>query len=143
MSSTKENIAEYGWEGVYVFDANDEKQPFIYSIGLEETHDHPEIMIFGLKRETMHSILSDIEKDIRDGIVYKTNTRISDVINAEFDVMFKEVKQEFYSEYLGTAERYYKKPFRTWVMFWPDKNNVLPLEEHCEVDIQNEALQIV
>ena len=91
----------------------------------------------------MHSILSDIEKDIRDGIVYKTNTRISDVINAEFDVMFKEVKQEFYSEYLGTAERYYKKPFRTWVMFWPDKNNVLPLEEHCEVDIQNEALQIV
>ena len=47
MSSTK----EYGWEGVYVFDANDEKQPFIYSIGLEETYDHPEIMIFGLNEK--------------------------------------------------------------------------------------------
>ena len=143
MSSTEENIAKHGWEGVYVFDENEERQPFIYSIGLEETHNHPEIIIFGLKRETMHSILSDLEKDIRGGVVYETNTRTSGVINSQFDVIFKEVKQEFHSEYLGVAKRYYQKTFRAWVMFWPDKNNVLPMEEHCEVDIQNEALQIV
>jgi hypothetical protein len=143
MSSTKENIEEYGWEGVYVFDEKGGKQSFIYSIGFEETHGHPEIMIFGLKRETMHGILSDIEKDIREGVVFALNTRIAGVLGSGFEVLFQEVKDEFYSDYLGTAQGYYQKPFRAWVMFWPDKNNVLPMEKHCELDIQNEALQIV
>lgn len=143
MISTKENIDTHGWESVYVFDEKETKQPYLYSIGLEQTFNHPEVVIFGLARKTMHGILSDIVHDIKNGVVFEKNKRIANVISSDFEVMFKAIKEEYYSEYLGIAKDYYKKPFRAWIMFWPDKNNVLPLEECCELDIQDEALNIV
>ena len=68
---------------------------------------------------------------------------MKDVISGDFEVMFKPVQQKAFSEYLGTAVNYYNKPFRAWVMFWPDKSNILPFEESCEVSIQDEALNII
>ncbi len=67
IESIRENIQKHGWQCQYVFDANGEKEEFSYSIGFEESFDHPEIMIFGLERETMHSILSDIASDLKEG----------------------------------------------------------------------------
>ena len=41
MKNTKENIEKYGWEAMFVFDENEKKEPFLYTIGLEETFSHP------------------------------------------------------------------------------------------------------
>lgn len=100
-------------------------------------------MIFGLERETMHSILSDIANDIKNGRAFKPNVRTAGIVSDEYEVIFKLIKESLLSEYAGIAERYYKKPFRLYVMFWPDKNNILPTEPGCELTVQNEALQIV
>ena len=143
MNSTKQNIKKYGWESVYVFDEKGNKAPFSYSIGFEETFKHPEIMMFGLARETMHGILSDIAAGLKKGIIYPINKRVSKVITAEYDVVFKEINEKYFSDYLGTAVTYYQKPFRAMVMFWPDKNNAFPFESHCEVSNQDEALDII
>lgn len=62
--SIEENIKKHGWQYQFVFDAG--KNPdFSYTIGLEESFSHPEIMIFGLKRDQMHSVLSDLVIDIK------------------------------------------------------------------------------
>lgn len=139
----EENIKKYGWQYQYVFDENDKKENFSYSIGFEESFGHPEIMIFGLKSETMHAILSDIANDIRGGKVFEPNIKTQDVLSDDYAVLFKPVKEAFYPEYAGVAVRYYEQPFRLFVMFWPDKNNALPTEPNCELTVQNEALQIV
>ncbi len=141
--SIKNNIVKYGWQFQFVFDSEGDKPDFSYSIGFEETYKHPEVMIFGLKRETMHSILSDIANDLSKGRKFLADIRTNDVLSGEFEVMFKLVKNEFLPEYTGIASQYYNKQFRAMVMFWPDKSNVLPTEEGCTLTVQNEALAIV
>lgn len=141
--SIEENIKKHGWQYQFVFDKDGEKPDFSYTIGLEDSFSHPEIMIFGLKREQMHSILTDLVNDIKEGRVFKPNEKTGDVVAGDFEAIFKPLKEEFIPEYAGTAERYYKKPFRVYVMLWPDKNNILPTEPGCELTVQNEALQIV
>ncbi|WP_444919623.1 DUF4262 domain-containing protein [Microbulbifer sp. CnH-101-G] len=137
------NIKEYGWHFLFVFDPNGEYQDFSYTIGLEESFGHPEIMIFGLKKDSAHAILADIVEDIKSGVKMEPNKKLGNVIGGDFKVMFKPISSNAYKEYLGTAVNYYGKPFRAQVMFWPDKANILPTEEGCELTIQNEALAIV
>jgi len=141
--SIAENIRKHGWQFQFVFDENGESEDFGYSIGFEESFGHPEIMIFGLPRETMHAILGDLAQDIRSGNMIAPGEKVPGVLSGDFEVMFKPIRQEFLPDYAGTATRYYEDGIRVYVMFWPDKNNVLPTEEHCEVTVQNEALGIV
>ncbi len=138
-----ENIEKFGWQYQYVFDDNEEKENFGYSIGFEESFDHPEVMIFGLARETMHTILNDIAIDIKEGREFKPNVRTSNVLSGEYEVFFKPLKESMHPEYAGIAMDHYNKPIRIYIMFWPDKNNILPIEPNCELTVQNEALQIV
>jgi len=137
------NIKEYGWHVMFIFDPENAHEDFAYTIGLEESFDHPEIVIFGLEKDSAHAILTDIVTDIKSGISMEPNKRLGDVVGGDYDVMFKPIKSDSFEEYLGTAVEFYGKPFRAHVMFWPDKANVLPTEEGCELTIQNEALEIV
>lgn len=138
-----ENIKKHGWQFQYVFDENESLPSFAYSIGFEESFSHPEIMIFGLSKDVMHSLLSNLVTDIKSGIFFLPNEKVKGVLNGNFEVMFKKMKPEFLSEYAGTARDYYQKPFEVLVMLWPDKNNVLPFEQSCQLTVQAEALQIV
>lgn len=137
------NIEKFGWHFLHIFDPNGIKNSFSYSVGFEESFGQPEILIFGLKKDAAHGILTDIADDLRNGLKLEVDTKMKDVIGGDFEVMFKPVQQKAFSEYLGTAVNYYNKPFRAWVMFWPDKSNILPFEESCEVSIQDEALNII
>ncbi|GAA5444855.1 hypothetical protein Misp06_03047 [Microbulbifer sp. NBRC 101763] len=69
------NIKEYGWHFLFVFDPNGEYQDFSYTIGLEESFGHPEIMIFGLKKDSAHAILADIVEDIKSGVKMEPNKK--------------------------------------------------------------------
>lgn len=137
------DIAEFGWHSLFVFDPKNESANFHYTVGFEESFGHPELIIFGLAQEAGHGILTDLADDIKSGKVFDPDKKMNGVVGGDFTVIFKSVVRPSEIEYLAGAQNYYKKPFRALVMFWPDKNNVLPLEKHCEVDIQNEALQIV
>ena len=137
------NIEEHGWHCSNVFDPEGINKDFAYSIGFEETFNHPEIMVFGLDHEVAHQILWDIVNDIKDGVKLKTDIKLNNVIGGDYQVMFKEVKIEAFSKYLGQAVDFYDQPFRAWVLLWPDKNHVLPIEKNCLATDQNEALNII
>ncbi len=141
--SIKNNIEKHGWQFQYVFDENGEKAEFSYSIGFEESFGHPEIMIFGLKRETMHTLLSNLAYDLKNGATFQPNVKTKGVLSGEFEAVFKPLKDSQLSNYAGVAARYYEKPFRVLVMLWPDKNNIQPTEKSCELTVQAEALDLV
>jgi Domain of unknown function (DUF4262) len=147
MTSTtdqiEQNIAKYGWQFQFVFDNEGEHPPFAYSIGFEESYNHPEIMIFGLKREIMHSMLSHVASEIKGGKVYELDKKTKNVFSGDYDVMFKNLNESYHPEYAGIAMDYYNKPIRIYVMLWPDKNNVLPTESNCQLTVQNEALGMI
>ncbi|MCG8463819.1 MAG: DUF4262 domain-containing protein [Xanthomonadales bacterium] len=137
------HIKQYGWHRLSVFDPNGEKENFSYTIGLEESYSHPEVIVFGLPHEVAHSILWQVVNEIKSGRVFELNKRQADILDDDLDVLFKPLINSAYDEYLGTAIDYYEKPFRTYVMFWPDNDNVLPTEPGCKIAFQNEALNLV
>ena len=139
----KQHIKEFGWHFLFVFDPEGESVDFAYSIGFEETYNQPEVIIFGLKKDTAHAILSDIALDLKNGTILKQEQKLSEVIGGGLEIMFKPVNKSAFSKYLGTAVNYYNKPFRASVMFWPDTSNILPTEQNCELTVQNEALAII
>lgn len=142
FETIQKNIDKYGWSTLYVHDKKQEKEAFMYSIGFEQTYGHPEVMIFGLKKETMHTILSDLAHLISEGFRVKLDARVQGVIGNGLDVLFKDVRAEYFDDYLGTAKRHYQKPFRACVMFWPDKENILPVDPGYSLSKQSEALAI-
>lgn len=142
-ASIKEHIQKHGWRFQYVFDAEGKKEDFAYTIGLEESFDHPEVMIFGLERGTMHALLQEVVDAIRGGADFKPGQRYAEILSGDYEVMFKQLNDGAYPEYAGMATDYYERPFRIYVMLWPDKNNILPTEPGCRLTVQDEALKIV
>lgn len=141
--NNRANIKRYGWHFLYVFDPEGKRENFGYSIGFEQTFSHPEVLIFGLPKEPCHGIMSVLAEGLESGMVFEVGERVSGILQEDLTVMFKTVKPEAYSQYLGTAVDYYEKNFRALVMFWPDESNTLPTENGCRVAVQNEALNIV
>lgn len=143
MTEIEKHIQEYGWHYIFVFDPDGIRTEFAYTIGLEESFNHPEIAIFGLRNETAHAILTNIVDDIRAGSTMKLNTNLKNVIGGNLEVMFKPLKESVYVEYFGRAVDYYGKRFRVQVMLWPDKFNVLPTEKGSQALAQKEALDLL
>lgn len=142
-TSVKEHIQQYGWRFQYVFDSEGLKESFAYTIGFEESFSHPEVMIFGLERETMHSLLQEVAGALKSGGAFLPGQRYGGILSGDFEVVFKPLKDQCYPVYAGIACDYYEHGFRMYVMLWPDSNNVLPTEPGCQLTVQDEALEIV
>jgi len=65
-AKVRADVAEYGWHVVMV--SGDEEGPgFAYSVGLKETFGHPEIIMFGLRSDLMHTLINDLGEMLRQG----------------------------------------------------------------------------
>lgn len=109
---------------------NDGYSPaFVYTIGLYEKFQHPEIIIFGLKTDVMGHLLNGLRDEIRKENSYKLNQKYSGLLEG-YEVQFLEVNKENYADYLGYAGWYYKNTFDFPVlqMIWPDKESNWPWE---------------
>lgn len=100
---------------------------FVFTIGLFEKFQHPEIIIFGLKTNVMGHLLNGLRDEIRKGKSYNPNQTYSGLLEG-YEIQFIEVKKENYPDYLGYAGWYYKNSFDFPVlqMIWPDKENKWP-----------------
>jgi hypothetical protein len=60
-------IREHGWFSTRVFDHKGTQPDFTYSTGFSARLDFPGIIVFGLPKDTAHSILWDVWRDIETG----------------------------------------------------------------------------
>nr|WP_203258843.1 DUF4262 domain-containing protein [Hyunsoonleella ulvae] len=66
---------------------------FVYTIGLYEKFQHPEIIIFGLKTDVMGHLLNGLRDEIRKGNNYKPNQKYSGLLEG-YEVQFLKVNEE-------------------------------------------------
>jgi len=137
------DIETYGWHFLNVFDRAGINADFAYSIGFEISFNQPEVIIFGLARDIAKQILADIAHDYAQGVHYEPEKKVSGVLGGDTEVIFKPVIESAFSDYLGRAVDYYGKPFRAWVMLWPDKAGRFPTEPGFKATVQNEALAVI
>lgn len=123
--STFANIDRVGWAVLCIPD-DDEGPGFAYSLGLFETHGHPEVILVGLKTETMYGLVNHIGRRVKDGDRFEPGMPCEGVVD-RFPVWFLPVARENYREYLGYAGWYYRGPdFPALQCVWPDKTGRFP-----------------
>ncbi|MGO9611992.1 MAG: DUF4262 domain-containing protein [Dissulfurispiraceae bacterium] len=126
-------IKRNGFSIVYAF----EHLPnFAYSVGLEETWAHPELVIFGLDQELSHRLITDIVDLIKQGSSFADQNRANKIIN-NFRVMLMDVPSDIGIYSLSKADNYYgDRKFRVIQILWPDQMGRFPVDDNCDEKVR-------
>ena len=118
-------IVKYGWAAVGIFSENE--PPWIYTVGLQDTHDHPELVIYGLPLELMHNLLHDAVREIENGKRFEPGTLAGGVI-ANYDVAVVKVDEPFDPRYpLNVATFFHEDDEVEAVqLVWPQADGTYP-----------------
>ncbi|MBM4941730.1 DUF4262 domain-containing protein [Vibrio parahaemolyticus] len=129
------DIEQYGCHILHVIE-DDEYPRFTYSIGIEKTSSQPEIIITGLNQEVAHWIVNEYNNRIKAGEVFKPNEYYSGFLEG-FEITFKEVSPEYYTEYFGWANWLYKgSNFKVLQFIYPDTSGVWPWDSEASSDFK-------
>jgi hypothetical protein len=130
------DVDTHGWHVMNVM-PGEPHPPHSFSIGLQRTFGHPEIVILGLRGEIAQVLINDIGLKIRDGHAYEPGARYPGIIKG-FSVSFANVSVEHFSEYLGFALWFYGgEPFAAIQMVWPDGNGAFPWEASFNEELRS------
>ncbi len=123
------NIIEHGFH-IACIDTDGYSPAFAYTIGLNASYQHPEIIVFGLQLNVLNAILRDMATRVKEGERFESHRSYTDVLEG-YDVQFLEVDKQNVSDHLGFAGWYYGGHFEFPVlqMIWPDKESNWPWEE--------------
>ena len=123
----RSDVETFGWHVAKI--AGDEKAPpWSFTIGLEERFDHPEILIFGMEVELLHSLLNHLGEMLKRGRSFRDNERAAGVLE-NHPPLFRTVLPRWYGPFVGNAGWYYReREFRVLQCFWPDVDGILPWE---------------
>lgn len=116
------------------FEADSYLPAFVYSIGLFEKFNHPEICCFGLSTGVMGRLINNITDRIRKGEKIETDKPYTSLVNG-YSVQFVEVKKEHYPSNFGYGGWYYDGfDFPMLQLIWPDKAHNFPWDENFNPD---------
>ncbi|MEY4531035.1 MAG: hypothetical protein RLZZ156_1756 [Deinococcota bacterium] len=123
-----ETVRDYGWQ-VTMIPEDDEGSAFAFSVGFEATLGHPEIILFGLRLETMHSLINFVGDKIKSGSSFEHGQVATDILEG-YEVMFATVPKHHYPEFLGAAQWFYEtEDFTVLQMIYPDRLHRFPWDE--------------
>jgi Domain of unknown function (DUF4262) len=133
-----EIVREYGW---YAASISDHDPPFLYSIGLMQTCNHPELIVFGLDGDNAHALLSGVIENIRTGQPFaQPGKRAVKIGEDERRVGFRTVHPTQHPLYLGFAMGYCRYighigELEAVQAFWPDTDGKFPFEVGCDLEV--------
>ncbi len=128
---TKSHIENFG-VSIITIPATDYLPSFAYTIGLWQKHHHPEIICFGLRRETLHIVLNDVAELVKNAQIIKIAKAYHNIF-ANSKAEFLKVDNRNLSDYFGMAIDYYKSnDFPVLQLVWTDRNNKFPWETDFE-----------
>lgn len=129
-SKVAADVEEYGWHVVKVL-GDTKGPPWAYTIGLETTHRHPELVIFGLNLDLdlMHRVLNAMVDRIARGERFE-HGMTKDGILDDYVCPFARFPKSAYDDHLGQAIDFHgSSDFRAVQCIWPDPDHALPWEK--------------
>lgn len=120
-----DDIGKYGWHCLNIL-GEGSLPPWTFTIGLFQTWKHPELILFGLKRETAHAILNIIATGLAEDRRIDLSLPTDELIESG-SCVFVEVGQSQYREHVGFARWYYQgDDFPLYQIVWPSKDGYFP-----------------
>lgn len=124
-------VVKQGWQAIDIYDTD---PPFMYTVGLSKTYEHPEAITFGMQSSTSHRLLSDFVQGLRKGLRFDRTGVSNDKVFAS-TVGFRVVHESQHPLYLGYAMgfcRISNIPLQAMQVFWPDSQGRFPFDANCE-----------
>ena len=141
MQKVFDDVAKFGWHVVAIVPSKGESGPeFAFTVGLYQTYQHPELVVFGLPMKVAHGIFTTCVERIEAGQAFADGQVRSDVLNG-YDATFLAVQQSFYPDYLGSAIGFYEGThFPVLQLVWPDRGNHFPWEPTADPACANDQI---
>lgn len=133
-------VRQHGW---YAANVNDAEPPFLYTIGLMQTCQHPELIIFGLDAENAYALFSGLVNNVRNGASYSKNgVRTIELGGDNHNVGFRRVHPTQHPLYLGSGMGFMTNIGRIGELeavqtFWPDASGKFPFDVGCDPGVFN------
>ena len=133
-----EVVRQHGW---YAANVSDHRPPFLYTIGLMQTLNHPEFIMFGLEAVNTHALFSQLVREIRAGRSYaEAGVSALKFGGNEHRVGFRRVHPSQHELYLGFAMGYCRYIGRIAELdavqaFWQDATGKFPFEVGCDLEV--------
>ncbi|CAL9379960.1 MULTISPECIES: DUF4262 domain-containing protein [Streptomyces] len=129
---TAASVTEFGWHVMGVGANGSAPADWAYSIGLWHTLRSPEICVFGLRVETMMSIVNTVGTAVREERPLEPDQRRDDILNG-YQAAVRPVHPGWYLDFFGAGVDFYQAPpLPIAQLFWPDKAGRFPWEEEAE-----------
>jgi hypothetical protein len=131
-----DDVKNFGWHAVGIND--DPAGAFVYTVGLMETANHPEICIFGLRSDSAHQLLSAMVRIIREGQPFMPGERFQDHTRNPFRI--DHVSQEWHTRFFGYAMWHCRHrgkigSLQMMQVLWSDDDGRFPGEPHCNPQV--------
>jgi hypothetical protein len=133
-----EVVRQHGW---FAANISDHEPPFLYSIGLMQTLNHPEFIMFGWDAKNAYALFSQLVRDIQAGQSYAAPAAYTVHIEGNgHQFGFRQVHTTQHELYLGFAMGYCQHIGRwgeleAMQVFWPDSTGKFPFDVGCALDV--------
>lgn len=106
---SKSDIEKFGLS-VIVIEATDYLPSFAYSIGLWQKFKHPEIICFGLRTQTLHTIINELADLVRNGQIFLAGKNYDNIFENS-NSKFLNVDKRNLDDYFATAIDFYNSKY--------------------------------
>jgi phage terminase large subunit-like protein len=137
IAERRKEMAEYGFVPQAVGGSEDQPS-FLYTIGLTETWNHPELFVVALNPQQAYEIVADFVERIDDGERFDAPAFVSDILTVP--VAVRPLEQEAVNNNSGIAQDMLGRTISAVQVYWPDKTGLMPWEDGC--DPESAAVQL-
>jgi hypothetical protein len=128
LQRVRADIAHYGWH-VGKIPGDDRAPAWAFTIGLEASFQHPEVVVFGLDLETAHRLLNQVGLLVKQRGGFKDGERAAGVLERH-TVVFRRVAPRWNPVFLGNVAWFYEnEAVPALQCFWPDAAGRHPWDE--------------
>jgi len=122
------DVKAYGWHVLSVF-SNEGRPNFSYSVGMQTTLGHPDVVVFGLSLEVGQELINLVGKAVRGGMWITDGMRSSDFLQG-YECLFRAVPRRLHPDYFGWGLWFYgEEEFSVLQLIYPDRFGQWPWEE--------------
>ena len=129
------DIEEYGCHILNVLE--EENYPgFCYSIGIQKSTNHPELIVTGLRAELGQWLINEYNNRVKGGETFEEGKPYTGFLD-DFEVQFRKVEKKHYKEYFGWAQWLYKsKSYRVLQLIYPNTSGVWVWDKEADDDLK-------
>jgi hypothetical protein len=133
------NVEKFGWHCTSVAPRSGEVgESFSYTVGLSQTFDSTELMVFGLASDVAHSIFSIFVDRLREGRPIPLDAPSDDLLK-DYPCVFVPVPRPRYNDYVFSALWFYaEQEFQLHQLVYPDREGRFPWHAAAASDFRHQ-----